>query len=63
MAIIYQLKPAKAPAPSRRGQRVTRALRRQSLAAVGIGLVACTVAALSLHHLSDGIMLVTKAPA
>ena len=63
MAVIHQLKPAKAAAQSRRGQRVTRALHRQSLAAVGIGLVACTVTALSLHHLADGIMLVTKAPA
>jgi hypothetical protein len=33
------------------------------MAAAGIGLVACTVTALSLHHLADGIMLVTKAPA
>src|SRR5262249_33445721 len=63
MAVVHQLKPAKAPTQSRRGQRVTRALRRQSLVAVGIGLVACTVTALSLHHLADGIMLVTKARA
>jgi hypothetical protein len=47
---------------TRKHNRATRALRRQSLAAAGIGLVACTVTALSLHHLADGIMLVTKAP-
>jgi hypothetical protein len=33
------------------------------MAAAGIGLVACTVTALSLHHLADGIMLVTHSPA
>jgi hypothetical protein len=59
---VIQLKPAQ-KTPHRRSIRVSRAIRRQSLAAAGIGLVACTVTALSLHHLADGIMLVTKAPA
>jgi hypothetical protein len=48
---------------TRRSVRVTKAIRRQSIAAVGVGLVACVVTGLSLHHLADGIMLVTRAPA
>jgi hypothetical protein len=54
---------AKTQPQTRRTTRATKALRRQSLAAAGIGLVACVVTGLSLHHLADGIMLVTKAPA
>jgi len=38
-----------------------RALRRQAGAAIGIGFVAATVTALSLHHLADGITIVTHA--
>jgi hypothetical protein len=64
-ANVTVLKPAAQgkPATTRKHTRITKAIRRQSLAAAGIGLVACTVTALSLHHLADGIMLVTKAPA
>ena len=58
---------AKTQPQTRRTTRATKALtltlRRQSLAAAGIGVVACVVTGLSLHHLADGIMLVTKAPA
>jgi hypothetical protein len=56
-------KPAQKTTTVRRSTRAAKAIRRQTMAAVGIGLVACTVTALSLHHLADGIMLVTKAPA
>jgi hypothetical protein len=61
MAIIHQLKTAKAPAQLRRGQRVTRALRRQAGTAIGIGAVAVTLTALSLSHLAHGIGIVTHA--
>jgi len=61
MAVIHQLKPAKAPALSRRGQRFTRALRRQAGTAIGIGAVAVTLTALSLSHLAHGITIVTGA--
>jgi len=60
---VVQFKPAQKTATARRSTRLTKAIRRQTMAAAGIGLVACTVTALSLHHLADGIMLVTKAPA
>src|SRR5499427_10122572 len=60
---VIQLKQTRNTPQTRRSTRVTKAIRRQTMAAAGIGLVACTVSALSLHHLSDGIMLVTKAPA
>jgi hypothetical protein len=58
--VVHLPTPTKATASRR--SRANKAIRRQSLAAIGIGLVACTVTALSLHHLADGIMLVTKAP-
>jgi hypothetical protein len=59
--VVHLPTPTKATVTRR--SRANKAIRRQSLAAIGIGLVACTVTALSLHHLADGIMLVTKAPA
>ena len=62
-ANIIPLKAQRNTATARRSTRLTKAIRRQTMAAAGIGLVACTVTALSLHHLADGIMLVTKAPA
>src|SRR5215467_10775455 len=61
MAIVRQLKPPKAPAQSRRGQRATRALRRQAGTAVGVGAVAVTLTTLSLSHLAHGITIVTSA--
>jgi len=41
--------------------RAKRALRRQAGAAFGVGVVAATVTALSLHHLANGITIVTHA--
>jgi hypothetical protein len=43
----------------RRGTRANRALRRQAWTAVGIGIVALTLTALSLSHLAHGIVGVT----
>jgi hypothetical protein len=42
--------------------RSRRAIKRQSLAASGIGIVAGTLTILSLSHLAHGIALVTGAP-
>jgi hypothetical protein len=47
-------------APSHRAARATR---RQGATAVGIGLVAITLTALSLSHLAHGVALVTGAEA
>jgi hypothetical protein len=41
--------------------RASRAMRRQGATAVGIGLVAVTLTALSLSHLARGIELITHA--
>ena len=62
-ANVIPLKTLRNATIGRRSTSATKAIRRQTMAAAGIGLVACTVTALSLHHLADGIMLVTKAPA
>src|SRR5260370_37085813 len=63
MATLHVLKPQKAPAQVRRGQRASRALRRQGATAIGIGAVAVTLTALSLSHLAHGIVIVTGADA
>jgi hypothetical protein len=57
------LKPAKAPAQSRRSRKADKALRRQGATAVGIGAVAVTLTALSLSHLAHGVELVTGSSA
>jgi hypothetical protein len=58
MTALHVVKPTqKAPAQVRRGQRATRALRRQGSTAIGIGAVAVTLTALS--HLAHGIEIVT----
>jgi hypothetical protein len=48
---------------TRKSTRATRALRRQAATAVGIGLVAVTLTALSLSHLAHGVELVTGSSA
>jgi hypothetical protein len=48
---------------TRRSIRATKALRRQSGAAIAIGGVGVTLVTLSLNHLAHGIELVTGAPA
>lgn len=48
--------------PSRQHTRATKALKRQGMAAVGVGIVAATLTALSLNHLASGIELVTGQP-
>jgi hypothetical protein len=53
-------KGAVARAPLSRQARLR--LRRQAVAATGIGLVAVTMVALSLSHLAQGIELVTASP-
>src|SRR5262245_58949831 len=40
----------------------SRAKKRQTRAAVGVGAVAMVLTGLSLHHLANGIELVTKSP-
>ena len=62
MATVHQLRPAqKGSYQARRSRRVMRALRRQSGTAIGVGLVAATLTALSLSHLAHGIAIVTCA--
>ena len=58
---VVQFKPTQKTA-SRRSTRATKALRRQSGAAVMIGGVGATLVALSLYHLAHGIEIVTAAP-
>jgi hypothetical protein len=61
-AKVVRLPSAKPQAPSnkhRLGKRAARAIRRQSLIAGTIGLVAVAITALSLHHLATGVELVT----
>lgn len=45
------------------GAKARARLRRQRYAAVGLGLVACTLTGLSLTHLAHGITIVTSASA
>jgi hypothetical protein len=56
-ATIVKLK-ALAAKPAR-SRAATRKLRRQAVAAVGVGGVACVLTALSLNHLARGIGMVT----
>lgn len=58
---VIELRKTAKPVTTRRVTRATRALRRQAATAAGIGLVAATVTALSLRHLSHGIGIVTGA--
>ncbi len=63
MSAVVQLK-TKAPQsqPQRRAKGATKALRRQTSAALGIGFVAVTLTTLSLSHLAHGIEVVTASP-
>jgi hypothetical protein len=54
---------AKSPRQVRRSARVSRALRRQAGTAVGVGVVAVTLTALSLSHLAHGVEIVTGSSA
>ena len=45
--------------PSRKDRRALKALRRQAGTALGVGVVAVTLTALSLSHLAHGIEIVT----
>jgi len=49
-------------APSRKDRRAAKALRRQAGTALGVGVVAVTLTALSLSHLAHGIEIVTGCP-
>jgi hypothetical protein len=60
---IHQLKPAKNTSYPNRGQRATRAIRRQGGTAIAVGSVAVILTALSLSHLANGITIVTGASA
>lgn len=63
MTQILQLAPrAPKTAPRPKSRKVTRALRRQVLAATALGATAATLTALSLSHLAAGIEIVTAAP-
>jgi hypothetical protein len=57
--LIQLPRPSKSAITTRRSTRAARALRRQAVTAAGLGLVACTVTALSLHHLANGVAIVT----
>ncbi len=62
MTNVAQLKVVKSTKSSNRSKRMSKRLRRQGAAAVGVGLVAGTLTALSLSHLAHGIEIVTAAP-
>lgn len=66
MATVTRISPTPATrsavAPKAASRRFARRIRRQGAAAVGIGLVAGTLTALSLSHLAHGITIVTAAP-
>lgn len=65
MSQVIALPTKSAPKSQRtatKSRRAVRAMRRQALAAAGIGLVAATLTGLSLSHLAHGIALVTAAP-
>src|SRR6516165_5366113 len=49
--------------PPRRHNAAAKALRRQTVTAAGVGLVAVILTALSLSHLAHGIGIVTHADA
>jgi hypothetical protein len=57
--ILRLATPQKTPHALRRSVRVRKAIRRQALTAIGIGLVAVTLTALSLSHLAHGVEIVT----
>jgi hypothetical protein len=62
-AQVVRLPSTKPQAPSvkhRIGKRATRAIRRQSILAGAIGVVAMALTALSLNHLAHGVELVTS---
>jgi hypothetical protein len=54
---LVQLKPTQKPALVRRHTRAAKALRRQAGTAIGVGLVAVTLTALSLSHLAHGMAI------
>ena len=64
MSAVVQLKTKAAPQnqPQRRTKQASKALRRQTSAALGIGFAAATLTTLSLSHLAHGIEIVTAAP-
>jgi hypothetical protein len=58
---VVQLPHSQKTRKVRRATRATRSLRRQAGTAIGIGVVAVTLTALSLSHLAHGIVIVTGA--
>lgn len=52
---------SKAKKPNVKSKGWQKRMRRQQLAATGVGVVACTLTALSLSHLAHGIELATSA--
>ena len=64
-ATIHEIgttKRTRAPKAKSRSARLTKAIRRQTIAAVALGMVTLILTGLSLQHLSSGIVIVTKAP-
>jgi hypothetical protein len=59
---VIQLKTTKNTPATRRSTRVTKAIRRQTMAAAGIGLVAVTLIGLSLKHQAHGVTIIADAP-
>ena len=62
MSNVTALKVVKSAKSVSKSKRMSKRLRRQGAAAVGVGLVAGTLTALSLSHLAHGIEVVTAAP-
>ena len=61
-ANIIPLKTQRNTTVARRSTRVTRAIRRQTMAAGGIGLVALTLISVSLKHQAHGVTIIADAP-
>lgn len=59
---IVRISPQQKPKSGSKSRRMSRSLRRQTGAAMGVGLIAATLTALSLSHLAHGIAIVTASP-
>jgi hypothetical protein len=62
MSTVVRLKPSTPSTSAKpKSKRAAKALRRQAISALGVGVIATTLTALSLTHLAHGIEIVTHA--